>query len=112
MVYSIVIIQQAPPAFMALYRSSRWTSGNFWFPDYLEILPDGIHYTKARLLGKKEEQMNYQHIASVNVNSGIFFANIRIDSSGGHVPIRMKGLGKKDGNAIRQSIFEIQRQNS
>lgn len=97
---------------MALYRSSRWTRGNFWFPDHLEILPDGIHYTKARLLGKKEEVMNYQHIASVKVDSGIFFANIRIDSSGGHVPIQIKGLGKKDGNAIRQSIFEIQRQNS
>jgi len=97
---------------MATYRSSRWTRGNFWFPDYLEILPDGIHFTKARLLGRNEEVMNYQHIASVNVRSGILFSRVRIDSSGGSMPIIINGLGKKDGNAIRQSIFEIQRQNS
>jgi hypothetical protein len=91
-----------------VYRSSRWTGGNLFFPDTIEILPDGVHYTKARLLGSNEEIINFRHIASVKINNGIFFASVRIDSSGGSVPIKVKGLGKKGARAIRDSISAMQ----
>jgi hypothetical protein len=91
-----------------VYRSSRWTSGNLFFPDTIEVMPDGVHYTKARLLGSNEEVINFRHIASVKVSNGIFFAKVRIDSSGGSVPIQVKGLGKKSARAIRDSIAALQ----
>ena len=91
-----------------VYRSSRWTSGNMFFPDTIEVMPDGVHYTKARLFGSNEEIINFRHIASVKISNGIFFAKVRIDSSGGSVPLEVKGLGKKSARAIRDSITAMQ----
>ena len=79
-----------------------------FFPDTIEVMPDGVHYTKARLLGSNEEVINYNHVASVQIKNGIIFSALRIDSSGGSVPIRMKGLTKKAARAVRDSISAMQ----
>ena len=91
------------------YTSSRLTKGNLLFPDTLVILPDSIPFTRARLLGRTDRYVNFRHISSVRVNSGVLFASVRINSPDGSGAIVMRGLGKENARAIKDSIETIQR---
>ena len=91
------------------YKSSRWTRGNLFFPDTLSVENDGVYFEKRRLIGSKEEIVNYQHIASVKVNSRLFFATLVIESSGGSNPVKMCGLKRR---LARQARIEIQKKQS
>lgn len=91
------------------YTSSRLTQGNLFFPDTLVILPDSIQFTRARLLGRSDRYVNFRHISSVQVDSGILFSTVRINSPDGSGGIFMKGLGKQNAWAIKDSIETIQR---
>ena len=90
------------------YRSSRLTSGNFWFPDTISVDEDGVHYEKRRMLGSTEEVVNFRHIASVRVQNGIFFATIRIETAGGSQPVIIQGLRKGDAKVVREAIQKMQ----
>jgi len=79
------------------------------FPDTLEILTESIHFTRARLLGSSEKYVNFRHISSVRINNGILFASLWINSPDGSPGIVIRGLGKKNARAIKESIEIIQR---
>lgn len=91
-----------------LYASSRLTSGNFLFPDQVIVADDGIHFIKRRFFGSDEEIITYGKIASVKVNSGILFANLTIETSGGSQPIFINGLPKNDAQEIKEAIRSYQ----
>ena len=86
------------------YKSNRLTNGNFLFPDEVTVADDGIHFIKRRLLGSDEEIITYGKIASVKVNSGIMFANLTIETTGGSQPIFINGLAKNDAQEIKDAI--------
>lgn len=86
------------------YTSSRLTSGNFLFPDRVIVADDGIHFIKNRFFGSDEEIISYGKIASVKVNSGILFANLTVETSGGSQPIFINGLPKNDAQEIKDAI--------
>lgn len=90
------------------YQSSRFSSGNLLFPATVSAETDGIHYRKGRLLGSSEEVIGYRQIASVKVDSGILWATLRIETSGGSQPVVIHGLGKDDAKAIRDSVRRMQ----
>lgn len=90
------------------YASSRLTAGNFWFPDRVSVATDGIHFLKRRLFGSDEEIINYDQIASVKINSGIFWANITIETAGGSQPIFINGLPKGHAQEIKDAIRQYQ----
>jgi hypothetical protein len=50
-----------------IYQSSRWSSGNLFFPDSLTLSSDGLLYHKGALIGSHEEHINYRAVASVSV---------------------------------------------
>lgn len=87
-----------------IYKSSRFTSGNFWFPDTLALSEKGIDFKKSRLFGSSEEHLGLNSVSSVKISSGIFFANLLIETSGGSQPIVMHGLSRKIANKIREFI--------
>jgi hypothetical protein len=91
-----------------LFRSSRLTSGNFFFPDSIHVDSDGVHYEKRGLFGSNEEVINYRHIASIRVRNGIFFSTIQIETAGGSQPIVINGLAKRDARVVRESIQQMQ----
>lgn len=91
-----------------VYRASRWTSGNRIFPATLKVESDGVHFEKRRLFGARQEIINYRHISSVRINTGMFFASLLIETSGGSDPIDVTGLWKRDANAIRDAIQRMQ----
>ncbi len=90
------------------YASSRLTSGNFLFPDQVIVADDGIHFIKRRFFGSDEEIITYAKIASVKLNSGILFADITIETTGGSQPIFINGLPKGDAQEIKEVIRSYQ----
>jgi len=92
------------------YASSRLTSGNLFFPDQVIVADDGIHFIKNRLFGSDEEIISYGMIASVKLNSGILFADLTIETSGGSQPIFINGLPKNDAQEIKEAIRFYQTQ--
>lgn len=90
------------------YRSSRWSSGNLFFPDTLTLARDGMLFRKGALFSSDEEHINYRAVASFKINNGIFLSNITIETSGGSQPIFMNGLWKSDSKEIQATVRAYQ----
>jgi hypothetical protein len=102
----------APPTTSAAqaetFQASRWTKGNFLFPTRLVVSPQRVSRVKSRLFGSNEESIAISKVASVHISTGMVFANIRIESSGGTDPITSHGHGKADAQRIRDLIESYQ----
>ena len=91
------------------FKASRWTAGNRLFPVRIEVTPDRVTRIKPRLFGSNEESIAISKVASVNIETGLLWSDIRIDSSGGSNPIVSHGHRKDDARAIRALIEQFQR---
>lgn len=91
------------------YRSSRWSSGNLFFPDVLTLASDGMVFRKGALFGSNEEHINYRTVASVRINNGIFLSDVCIETSGGSQPIFVNGLWRSEAKDIQDKIRAFQR---
>ncbi|MBT3313018.1 MAG: PH domain-containing protein [Anaerolineae bacterium] len=91
------------------YKSNRLTSGNALFPDEVIVANDGIHFIKRRVLGSDEEIISYGKIASVKLKSGVLFADLTIETTGGSQPIFINGLLKGDAQEIKDAIRAYQK---
>ncbi len=87
-----------------VFIASRWTRGNRIFPTRIIITPERVIRLKRRLFGSNEESIAMGRVASVNINTGIFWSDIRIDSSGGSNPITSHGHRKHDAQRIRDLV--------
>lgn len=92
------------------YHSSRWTSGNMFFPDAIVLVSDGIVFRKGSLFGSREEHISYKAVASFRITNGILFSTISIETSGGSQPIVVNGLWKSEAREIQDALREFQRQ--
>lgn len=87
-----------------IYRASRWTGGNHVWPTQIAVLPSSVVRHTPKLLGSIEETISIDQVASVSLNSGLFFADVIIETTGGSRPILCNGHWKKDAQAIRDKI--------
>ncbi|HEY4299433.1 MAG TPA: hypothetical protein VGM73_01085 [Candidatus Didemnitutus sp.] len=87
-----------------VFRSSRWSAGNFLFPDRLTVAPDGIVFRKGAMFGSREEHIGYGAIASYRTDNGVFLATMRIETSGGTQPIVINGLWKSSARKMQELI--------
>jgi hypothetical protein len=92
------------------FAASRWTQGNFLFTTKLVISPQRVSRVKSRMFGSNEESIAISKIASVRISSGVFWAEIVIESTGGTDPIVSHGHRKKDAQRIRDLIEQYQAQ--
>ncbi len=92
-----------------IYRSSRWSSDNLFFPDTLMLASDGMVFRKGALFSSSEEHINYRAIASIRVRNGIFLSEICIETSGGSQPIFINGIWKSEAREIQDKIRLSQR---
>ena len=70
-----------------VFRASRISSGNLWFPTQVLITSTNVvHYT-PELIGRKEHSIHIAHVASVSIDTNMFFSNIVIETSGGTEPV-------------------------
>lgn len=91
-----------------VFRASRWSRGNLWFPTQVLITPTNVvHYT-PEVIGRKEHSIHLAHIASVSIDTNMFFSNIIIETSGGTEPVRCHGHRKRDAIGMKRLIEEHQ----
>ena len=92
------------------FAASRWTQGNFLFPTKLTINAQRVARVKSRLFGSNEESIPISKVASVHISTGVFWAEIVIESTGGTDPITSHGHRKSDAQRIRDLIEQYQAQ--
>ena len=86
------------------FQASRWTKGNFFFPTRLVVNAQRVCRVKSRLFGSNEESIALSKVASVHISTGVFWSDIRIESTGGTDPITSHGHRKADAQRIRDLI--------
>jgi hypothetical protein len=92
------------------FAASRWTQGNFLFPTRLVVSPLRVSRVKSRWFGSNDESIAISKIASVHISTGVLWAEIRIESTGGTDPITSHGHRKADAQRIRDLIETYQAQ--
>lgn len=93
-----------------VFRASRWSRGNRLFPTQVLITPTAVvHYT-PEWIGRKEHSIHLAHVASVGIDTNMFFSNVVIESSGGTEPVRCHGHRKRDAVRMKQLIETYQSQ--
>jgi|SRR4051812_14534489 hypothetical protein len=90
------------------FTASRFTKGNFLFPTRIEVSPEHVVRIKPKMIGATEESISIQNVASVQITTGAFFSDIRIDSAGGSNPIASHGHSKSDAKRIRELVEQYQ----
>lgn len=91
------------------FVASRLTRGNLLFPTRIVVSPEHVLRVKPRLFGSNEESIAVGKVASVQISTGVFWSDIRIDSAGGTNPILSHGHRKRDAQRIRDLIEQLQR---
>lgn len=91
-----------------VFRASRWSRGNHLFPTQVAITPESVvHYT-PQWFGRREQSIHMAHVASVEVDTNLFFSNVVIETSGGSEPVRCHGHRKGDAVEMKRLISEYQ----
>jgi hypothetical protein len=93
-----------------VFRASRWSRGNRWFPTQVLITPTAVvHYT-PELFGRKEHSIHIVHVASVSIDTNLFFSDVIIETSGGSTPVMCHGHRKIDAVRMKHLIEQYQTQ--
>jgi hypothetical protein len=91
-----------------VFRASRWSRGNHLFPTQVAITPENVvHYT-PEWFGRREQSIHLAHVASVEIDTNLFFSNVVIETSGGSEPVRCHGHRKRDAVEIKRLIGQYQ----
>jgi hypothetical protein len=91
-----------------VFRASRWSRGNHLFPTQVAITPTNVvHYT-PQWIGRREQSIHMAHVASVEIDTNLFFSNVVIETSGGSEPVRCHGHRKRDAIEMKRLINEHQ----
>ena len=91
-----------------VFRASRWSRGNLLFPTQVAITPSSVvHYT-PEWFGRREHSIHMAHVASVEIDTNLFFSNVVIETSGGSEPVRCHGHRKRDAVEMKRLINQYQ----
>ncbi len=91
-----------------LFRASRFSRGNRFFPTQVLVTPTSVvHYT-PELFGRKEHSIHIVHVASVSIDTNLFFSDVLIESSGGASPVVCHCHRKADAIRMKQLIEQHQ----
>jgi hypothetical protein len=90
------------------FFASRWTRGNHIFRTRIVVTPLHVSRVKSRMFGTTEESIAISQIASVAIETGMIWSEIRIDSTGGAEPITSHGHSKRDAVRVRELIESYQ----
>ena len=105
---ALVAARGRPIAGEHVFRASRWSRGNHLFPTQVAITPTNVvHYT-PQWIGRREQSIHMAHVASVEIDTNLFFSNVVIETSGGSEPVRCHGHRKRDAIDMKRLINEYQ----
>jgi len=90
------------------FRASRWTKGNHLFPTMIAVTDKGVIRRKRSWFSRDEISVSISKVASVHIKTGILWADILIESSGGADPLASHGHRKLDAERIKELIEQYQ----
>lgn len=90
------------------FKASRWTKGNFLFPTTIQVTDKAIIRRKSSWFSRDEISVSISKVASVHIKTGMFWADILIESSGGTDPLTSHGHRKADAEHIKALIEQYQ----
>jgi hypothetical protein len=91
-----------------VFRASRLSRGNLWFPTQVAVTPKAVVHFTPELFGGREHSMHISHVASVLIDRHLFFSDVFIESSGGTSPVRCHGHRKRDAVEMKRLIEQYQ----
>ena len=91
-----------------IFKASRWTRGNLFFPTYIEVSEKAVSRRKRSWFRLDEISMSISKVASVHIKTGLIWAEILIESSGGSDPMASHGHSKADARRIKELIENAQ----
>ena len=90
------------------FKTSRLTRGNFLFPTVIEITGNAIIRHKRSWFSKSQTSYSMAKVAAVHVKTGMFRAEIVIESNVGGEPLKSRGHKKRDALRMRDLIQAAQ----
>ena len=91
-----------------VFHASRLSSGNHLFPTQVLISPTSVVQYTPRWIGRQEQTIHLAHVSSVNIETGLLFSNVFIETSGGSDPIGCHGHRKGDARRMKDLIERYQ----
>ena len=91
-----------------VFRASRWSRGNHVFPTQVAITPASVTHYTPEWFGRREQSIHMAHVASVEIDTNLFFSNVIVETSGGSEPVRCHGHRKRDAVEMKRLINQFQ----
>lgn len=92
------------------FKTSRLTKGNLLFPTWIEVSDTSVMRRKRSWFNQEQMTIHLQRVASVRIETGLFWSDITIESTGGTDPILSHGHRKADALRIKALIEQAQSQ--
>ena len=91
-----------------IFKASRWTHGNHLFRTVIEVTDRAVIRRKRSWFSQDEISIAISKVASVHVKTGLIWADLLIESSGGTDPLASHGHSKADAQRIRTLVEAAQ----
>jgi len=90
------------------FHASRWTKGNHLFSTLIEVTDTAVVRRKRSWFTVNEISIHLSKVASVRIDTGLFWADILVESTGGSDPLTSHGHRKADARRIKELIEAAQ----
>ena len=90
------------------FKASRWTRGNHLFRTVIEVTDTAVIWRKRSWFSRNEMSIHLQRVASVHIETGVLWSDIRIESTGGGDDIESHGHTRRDARRIKELIEAAQ----
>lgn len=91
-----------------IFHASRWTSGNRLWRTTIEVTETSIIRRKRSWFTVNEMSIHLSRVASVRIDTGMLWADILVESTGGSDPLSSHGHSKGDARRIKELIETFQ----
>ena len=93
---------------MDTFQASRWTKGNHLFVTVIEVTESAVVRRKRSWFTVNEISIHLSKVASVRIDTGLLWADILVESTGGSDPLTSHGHRKADAHRIKELIEAAQ----
>jgi hypothetical protein len=91
-----------------LFQASRWTKGNHLFTTVIEVTDAAVIRRKRSWFSVNEISIHLSKVASVRIDTGVFWADLLVESTGGSDPLTSHGHRKADARRVKELIEAAQ----
>ena len=91
-----------------IFKASRWTKGNHLFTTVIEVTEVAVMRRKRSWFTVNEISIHLSKVASVRIDTGLMWADVLVESTGGSDPLTSHGHRKADARRIKELIEAAQ----